>query len=424
MTVYPVRRSDRPLLWFIGGVAGTLFATLLLYWLILRPPASDMILLVVVLFICAGLALAGSFAAIHLDMMKRIPRFGLKLWAGYVLVAVLTIVSVLIVGKAMLISAYDLALLVLLILFVAGITVAVGYYQSAVISEKIEALSAAGEALALGRYHTRVEIEGEGELARLGAIFNALAEKMEAVNRKEHQLDHIRHDLIVWTGYDLRIPLTSLRTMVDALAEGVAADPESYRRFLRTAQRDANALSDLIDDLADMTQLNVSGIAIERQPVQIGRILDETAATLATIAAEKGVALDASASPDLVPVTVDARQVGRALHNLVRHAINRTPKGGSVKLHAFPARDGVLIDVVDIFEGARPEEMERVFELFFGDEESHDHRNSTRLSLAMAQAIVQAHGSRIRAQNVSGQGLRLVFTLSQHGGGNPLQRGM
>lgn len=424
MTIYPVRRSTGPLIWFIGAMLAVLIVTLAVYWLVLLPPAVDMRLFSVAVLACGVLVLASGIATLYLGMFRRIPRVGAKLWMGYVLVAALVASSLLIITRTMFISAYDMALMAILLIFVAGIIVATGYLQSAIVHEKLDALSGAAEALALGRYHTRVDIEGEDQLARLGAVFNAMAEQMEAVNRKEHQLDQLRRDLVVWTGYDLRIPLTSVRTMVEALADGVAADPDTYRRFLRTAHRDANALSDLIDDLADMAQLNVNGIVIERRPVQIGALIEETAETLTAAAVEKRVALAATAAPGLVPVNVDARQISRALHNLVSHAINRTPGGGSVKLHAYPARNGVLVDIVDTYEGARPEEMQRVFDLFFGEEEGSTPTNNARLSLAMAQAIVQAHGSHIRAQKLSGQGMRLVFTLSQSGMANPLQGGM
>lgn len=81
---------------------------------------------------------------------------------------------------------------------------------------------------------TRVEIEGGDQLARLGAVFSATAEPMEAVNRKENQPDPLRRDLVVGFGYDLHVPLTSVRTMLQALADGVAADSETHWRFLRT----------------------------------------------------------------------------------------------------------------------------------------------------------------------------------------------
>jgi signal transduction histidine kinase len=424
MTIYPVRRTMGPTLWFVGAIVAGLFVTLALYWLVLLPPAIDMRMFTITLIVCGVIVLVAGITLMRMGIVRRLPRLEAKLWVGYLLVAVLVCLCIFIVARTLFISEYDLALTVVLLLFVATIIMGVGYLQSAIISEKLDALSGAAEALALGRYHTRVEIEGGDQLARLGAVFNAMAEQMEAVNRKEYQLDQLRRDLVVWTGYDLRIPLTSVRTMVQALADGVAADPETYRRFLRTANRDANALSDLIDDLADMAQINVNGIAIDRHPTDVGRLLEETASALAAMATEKNVTLAATVAPGLMPLSVDARQIGRALYNLVSHALNRTPAGGSVKMHAYPARNGVLVDIVDSYEGARPEDVQRVFELFFGDEESSTQSNNSRLSLAMAQAIVQAHGSRIRAQKLSGQGMRLVFTLSQSGTSNPLQGGM
>ncbi|MCB0054381.1 MAG: hypothetical protein KDE24_33090, partial [Caldilinea sp.] len=113
-------------------------------------------------------------------------------------------------------------------------------------------------------------------------------------------------------------------------------------------------------------------------------------------------------------------------NNLVSDAIHRVPKGGSVRMNAYPTRNGALIEIADFYEGARPEDIATTLKLFFGDEDVRSQANeTTRLRLALADAVVRAHGSEIRPQRIGDQGLRLVFALTEDGDrATPAQRGM
>jgi K+-sensing histidine kinase KdpD len=100
--------------------------------------------------------------------------------------------------------------------------------------------------------------------------------------------------------------------------------------------------------------------------------------------------------------------------NLVAHALHRTPPGGTIKINAYPTRQGALFEVTDHYEGERPEDMRQLLELFLEEDDVRRPGNAgVPLSLAMASTIVQAHGGQIRSERLGSKGLRLVFTLSQ-----------
>lgn len=124
--------------------------------------------------------------------------------------------------------------------------------------------------------------------------------------------------------------------------------------------------------------------------------------------------LAGASAPGLPQIEIDRRQVERALLNLVTHALHRTPPGGVVKVNAYPMRQGVLFEVVDYFEGERPEDMEQLLHLFLAEDDVRRSTDGVPLGMALANMIVQAHGGVIRKERVRGsKGLRLVFTLGQ-----------
>lgn len=122
---------------------------------------------------------------------------------------------------------------------------------------------------------------------------------------------------------------------------------------------------------------------------------------------------------------IDARQIGCVLNNLVSDTIQRTPKGGSVKLNIHPSRHNVLVEITDMANGNSSEDLSTLFQLLFTEDAARSLSKETpRLQLAMADAIIRAHGSQIYLQRLSDQGLRLVFKLARADVVNPLIRGM
>jgi K+-sensing histidine kinase KdpD len=94
-------------------------------------------------------------------------------------------------------------------------------------------------------------------------------------------------------------------------------------------------------------------------------------------------------------------------------------------VNAYPTRQGVLFEVVDYYEGERPEDMEQLLRLFLDESDVRRSGDSIPLGLAMANTIVQAHGGSIRSERIGSKGLRLVFSLAhEDGAGVQTPRGM
>lgn len=426
MIVYPVRRSVTPFMWFVVALLAIYLATVGFFWLFAAPTQTDLQIMAAVLGGAIAVVGVVSFLAYRKRWIYRVPRVGTVVLAAYLLAAGLILVIVWIVAQLLFINPYDVVLVAIVMLFAAGVVASIGYMQSTALTEKLESLSGAAELLAMGRYHVRVEIDDNDELSRLASVFNAMASKLEAAARKERQLDQLRRDLMAWIGYDLRVPLMSTRTMVESITEGLVSDPAMMDRYLRIAKRDINALSDLVDDLYDMAQLDTNGIRLERSPTRISDLIDITVAGLSQEALQKKVSLTSRCAAEVPAVAIDLRQMTRVMNNLVSDAIHRVPKGGSVRINAYPTRNGALIEIADFYDGARPEDIATTLKLFFGDEDARSQANeTTRLRLALADAVVRAHGSEIRPQRIGDQGLRLVFALTQDGDrSTPAQRGM
>ncbi len=184
------------------------------------------------------------------------------------------------------------------------------------------------------------------------------------------------------------------------------------QRYLRTAQRDIQSLTLLIDDLFDLAQMDAGGLKLERQPASISDLVADTVESFTALARQRDVALSGSAEPGVDPALLDARQIGRVLANLVGNALRHTPAGGAVTVLAKPAAGRAQIEVSDTGQGISPQDLPHVFERFYRGEKSRSRATGgSGLGLAIAKAIVEAHGGQIWVESQPGQGARFVFTL-------------
>jgi len=309
-------------------------------------------------------------------------------------------------------SSHDLALATILLVFATGIAAAVGIFLSAALTDRILTLNRAAERIARGELETRVDVVGRDELARLTRSFNTMAAQLELARQKQQELDTLRRELVAWVSHDLRTPLTSMRAVLEALADGMVDDPETVQRYYRVAQQDIRALSHLIDDLFDVSQIDAGGLQLDVALNSIGDLISDTIESFSETARRQKVQLSGEVPAGTDPVKMDAQRIGRVLANLTSNALRHTPTGGQVHLAARRTAQGVEVEVCDTGEGIRAEDLPHVFDRFYRGEKSRSRATGgAGLGLAIARGIVEAHGGSIRVESEAGHGARFVFVL-------------
>lgn len=412
--IRPMRRPLGGLFGLLAAATLALALALAIFWAVMQPPLAAFQTMTLFLGATAGVSVLLGYLAYQFGGIQWSPRLAWTLMASYLLSGILTFLNVWWTARLMFINDHDLTLATILLIFAVGIALALGYFLSAAVTDKITALSLGAQAIARGEFSVRVEMGGRDEVTGLAHSFNTMAAQLEAAERSKQELDQLRRNLIAWIGHDLRTPLASVRAMVEAMADGVVDDQATRVRYLRTAKRDLAALSDLIDDLFDMAQMDAGGIKLDRSLNSISDLISDALESFGSAAQDKGVVLTGLAAPGVDPVYVDARQISRVLNNLIGNAIRHTPAGGNIKVHAYPARNGVVVEVTDSGEGIRPEDMPHIFDQFYRGERSRSRTTGgSGLGLAIARAIVEAHGGNIRAESTVGAGARFTFVLPQ-----------
>ena len=239
------------------------------------------------------------------------------------------------------------------------------------------------------------------------ALAAGLAVRQSMEERMRRQVEDARRGLVAAAPHDLRTPLASLRLLVEAIDDGVAG--EDRDRYLREIRTHVAVLSDLIDDLFELSRIEAGDISWTMRRVELGDLIGDTVAAFRTSAEERGVHLAAELPSEKVVAEADAEKVQRVLFNLIQNAIRHTPADGSVTVRAKGGPSGVEVEVADSGEGIPAGEGERVFEAFYRGDSARGE-DGAGLGLAISRAIIEAHGGRIWLENAH-PGTRVRFTL-------------
>jgi signal transduction histidine kinase len=373
----------------------------------------------------AAVALAGA----HLAAARRRALGGLsrQLAAGVALAVGAVLVAVWLAAEEMFVSNHD-ALVVAAMTAVGGIVAVRGFQLLARGALRdVEALRDGLRAVGEGERDVRVRAGGRDELAELAAEANATIARLGEEERAREAADRARRELVAAVSHDLRTPLASLRLLVESIEDGVATG-ETRERYLREMRTHVRALSVLVDDLFELSRLEAGEIAWSVHEIELGELVSETVSALRAQAAARGVAVRAELPGGEVRAEANAEKVQRVLFNLIVNAIRHTPADGSVVVRARGGATGdgpggaVEVEVVDDGAGIAPQERERVFEPFYrgGADAAARSGDGAGLGLAVARAIVEAHGGRIWLEPALPRGTRVRFTL-RPGSGAPAQ---
>lgn len=226
------------------------------------------------------------------------------------------------------------------------------------------------------------------------------------------RLQTVRQDFISNLSHELRTPLASLKALVETIRDSALDDPEAAHRFLDRAEFEVDALTQMVQELLELTRIESGKIPLRLSPAPLHEVIAPAVERLESQVERKGLALGVAIPPEIGPVLVDAPRISQVVGNLLHNAIKFTPEGGRIDIWVEPEAGGdyVIVHVQDNGVGIPALDLPRVFERFYKADRARSS-GGTGLGLAIARHLVQAHGGRIWAQSRAGEGSTFSFTL-------------
>jgi two-component system, OmpR family, phosphate regulon sensor histidine kinase PhoR len=215
----------------------------------------------------------------------------------------------------------------------------------------------------------------------------------------------LRKEFVANVSHELRTPLTMIKGFVETLRDGALSDPSKGPEFLATIDKHVDQLTNLVNDLLELSRLESREGLPRRARVEMASTLARVVEFMKPAAAKKRQALELAVNGTLPGVAGDPDYLERAVSNLVDNAIKYTPDGGRIRLSAKSDDSSVVIEVTDSGIGIPPEDLPRVFERFYRVDKSRSREmGGTGLGLSIVKHVVQVHGGTVEVESTVGGG--------------------
>ncbi len=305
-------------------------------------------------------------------------------------VGLVTAVAVLLAAQTMFLSDHDrnLVLLALALGTALGVSLAVAIGRS--MGDDLNRLRSTADRIADGILTARTGVDRDDELGAAADAVDAMATRLQATEEE-------RRIFLASVGHDLRSPLASIQASVEALEDGLAADPAAY---LRGIARDADHLARLVDDLFLLSRLEAGRLDLAKEQIDLTEVADGAVEAVAALAERHGVTVTTTSNRS-TPVTADEMALTRVVRNLIDNAVRHSPPGSEVTVEVVSdSGGGATVRVSDQGAGFDPAIRDAAFDRFVTADPSRS--GGTGLGLAIARGIVEAHGGSIAIEDGPG----------------------
>ncbi|GAB4540171.1 MAG: hypothetical protein Kow0063_29710 [Anaerolineae bacterium] len=265
------------------------------------------------------------------------------------------------------------------------------------------------------RDHEMERIQALKDLADANIQLTRINRVAEGLRRAADDARRAKVQFVANVSHELRTPLN----MITGFSEIILQSPETYGDNIPPAlladlaviHRNAEHLSELIDDVLDLSQIDAEQMALAKEEVRFCEIVEDVTMAVRPLFRSKGLYLETRIPEDLPPLYCDRTRIREVLLNLLSNAGRFTERGG-VCVSAWQERNDIVVSVADTGSGIAAEDMSRLFEPFHQVDGSIRRRyGGTGLGLSISKGFVELHNGKIWVESQEGLGTTFFFRL-------------
>jgi two-component system, OmpR family, sensor histidine kinase KdpD len=248
----------------------------------------------------------------------------------------------------------------------------------------------------------------------IGGLVAIALERAAAVERSSRleawrQGERLRSALLDSVTHDLRTPLTAIRAAATTLSsQPDLAEPERAE-LVTVVDEESARLDRLIGQAVEMAQLDAAAVQVNPQPEDVRTVIENTVEQMRPQLRDRLVVMQIAEGLPRIPM--DRSLVHRVLRHILENAARYSPVGAPITISVARDEHRLLVTVADTGPGIDPGDQPFVFDKFFRGKKQKTQSGGTGMGLAIAKAIVEAHGGGIQLASRAGEGTRFTFWL-------------
>jgi two-component system phosphate regulon sensor histidine kinase PhoR len=221
--------------------------------------------------------------------------------------------------------------------------------------------------------------------------------------------ERMRRDFVANVSHEFKTPLTSIRGYAETLLSGALTDRATATDFVRTIERNAEHLEDLVSDLLTLARIE-SEPSASKQEVSVKAVVDELITSRRSAIAERSIRVINNCEP--TEIQADRNRLSTAISNLIDNAILYNKPGGEVCITGRPENGVFRVDMSDTGEGIAFEELPRIFERFYRVDKARSRESGgTGLGLSIVKHAIESQGGTIAVTSRVGVGSTFTIRL-------------
>lgn len=250
----------------------------------------------------------------------------------------------------------------------------------------------------------RINDEGR-EMGGAIAVFHDISRLKE--------LERVRQDFVANVSHELRTPLTTIKGYAETLLEGAMKEEVAFQ-FIQVIKRHTDRLTKIVEDLLTLSKIESKEFQLKMEVFPLLDLIDDIMGFVKEPAAKKKITIFQNEILSSLTLLADRNYLEQVLINLLDNAIKYTPEGGRITISAIENNSKeIQCSVGDNGIGIPREDLPRIFERFYRvDKGRSQELGGTGLGLSIVKHLVQAHGGRVWAESLLGEGSTFHFTLS------------
>ncbi|MFD2443667.1 cell wall metabolism sensor histidine kinase WalK [Bacillus sp. CGMCC 1.16607] len=228
---------------------------------------------------------------------------------------------------------------------------------------------------------------------------------------EQEKIDMERREFVANVSHELRTPLTTMRSYLEALAEGAWQDKEIAPKFLEVTQTETERMIRLVTDLLQLSKMDSRDYHLSKEWVNFiayfHRVIDRFELTK-----DQNVSFNRRLPEEPIFVEIDEDKMTQVLDNIISNALKYSPEGGQVTFSIEEQERFIIVSISDEGMGIPEDNIEQIFERFYRVDKARTRKlGGTGLGLAIAREMVNAHGGDIWAMSEEGKGTVISFSL-------------
>ena len=244
---------------------------------------------------------------------------------------------------------------------------------------------------------------GPQEIVMLAAALNQMSNRL-------FELEKTRKLLLAGIVHELGRPLGSIKMAAQTIASSLD-DPVLTQELAQGIDTQINSLRLRIDDLALLGEMELQGLLIERQALDINELVIEQCHQFMALAAQKRQTISLDIAPALPIIQADLHRLEQIVGNLLHNACKYTPEQGKIFVTTTAQNQQVAICISDNGPGIAPSEQTRIFELFYRNPAQRKIHQGMGIGLALARQLAEAHGGTLSVTSKPGAGATFCLYL-------------